>query len=248
MTTKILTGIGAAMLSAAVFATDGSVSSQNVVGYQASSISAGIYYMIAAPFDAVSGDGQGIAIKDLVKGDIPYGAEMQVRLPEGGYDIYTYIEEAYDEDADDFVPGWADGLENLSTVKIAPGAAFWFKTSTACDVTIAGSVLAEASKTVTVNAGIFSMIGNAYPADINPNNVTWAGLSYGDEMQVRLDAGGYDIYSYIEEAYDEDADDFVPGWADGLENKVSSAVLKSGRGAWIKPKNAVSVTWESPIK
>ena len=32
MTTKILTGIGAAMLSAAVFATDGSVTSQNVVG------------------------------------------------------------------------------------------------------------------------------------------------------------------------------------------------------------------------
>ena len=204
--------------------------------------------MIAAQFDDVGGAGAGIAIKDLVTGDVPYGAQMQVRLPAGGYDIYKYIEEAYDETIDDFIPGWADGLENLATTKVAPGAAFWFKTDTACNVTIAGQILGDASKTVSVNASIFSMIGNAYPADVNPNDVEWTGLTYGDQLQVRLDAGGYDIYKYIEEAYDETIDDFVPGWADGLENIVSTGILKSGRGAWIKPTAAVSVTWESPIQ
>jgi len=99
-----------------------------------------------------------------------------------------------------------------------------------------------------VFVGIFSMIGNAYPVDVNPNAVTWTGLTYGDEMQVRLDAGGYDIYKYIKEAYDEVKDDFVPGWADGLENLVSTGVLRSGRGAWIKPTAAVSVTWEKPVQ
>ena len=204
--------------------------------------------MIAAQFDDVGGNGAGIAIKDLVTGEIPYGAEMQVRLPAGGYNIYHYIEEAYDEDLDDFVPGWADKLDNLATAKIAPGAAFWFKTDSACNVNIAGKILEDASKTVSVNAGIFSMIGNAYPSDVNPNSVEWTGLTYGDEMQIRLDAGGYNILHYIEEAYDEDLDDFVPGWADKLDNLVSDGALKSGRGAWIKPTAAVSVTWENPVQ
>ena len=204
--------------------------------------------MIAAQFDAVDGNGAGIAIKDLVTGEIPYGAEMQVRLPAGDYDIYKYIAEAYDEELDDFIPGWADGFDNLATAKIAPGSAFWFKTDTACNVNIAGKILEDTSKTVNVNAGIFSMIGNAYPADVNPNDVTWTGLTYGDEMQVRLDAGDYDIYKYIAEAYDEVKDDFVPGWADGFDNLVTTGVLRSGRGAWIKPTAAVSVTWENPIQ
>ena len=215
--------------------------------------------MITAQFDATVGDGTGMAVKDLVKGNIPYGAEMQVRLPAGGYDIYTYSEMAYDASytGDDinlmFVPGWADGGGNLATSKVAPGAAFWFKTDAECDVVIFGSILSEASKTVSVNAGIFSMIGNAYPADVNPNDVTWTGLTVGDEMQVRLPAGGYDIYSYSDMAYDSSyaGDDmslmFVPGWADGGGNLVTDSILKSGCGAWIKPAAAVSVTWESPI-
>lgn len=204
--------------------------------------------MIAAQFDAANGNGAGIAVKDLVTGDIPYGAEMQVRLPAGGYDIYHYDAEAYDEDNDDFVPGWANGGGNLATAKIAPGAAFWFKTGSSCNVNIAGKILEDASKTVNVNAGIFSMIGNAYPADVNPNAIEWTGLTYGDEMQVRLDAGGYDIYHYDAEAYDESTDDFVPGWANGGGDLVTTGVLKSGRGAWIKPAAAVSVTWKNPIQ
>ncbi|MBP5320921.1 MAG: hypothetical protein J6334_08020 [Kiritimatiellae bacterium] len=172
---------------------------------------------------------------------------MQVRLPAGGYATYKYIEEAYDETIDDFIPGWADGLENLATSSLVPGATFWFKVSTPCTATIAGQILADASKTVTVNAGISSMIGNAYPVPVNPNDLEWANLSYGDTLQVRLDAGGYDTYKYIEEAYDESIDDFVPGWADGLENLVATVVLNPGRGAWIKPAKAVSVTWESPL-
>ena len=131
-----------------MFATDGSVSSQNVVGYQGMSITADLYYMITAQFDATTGNGTGLAVKDLVKGNIPVGAEMQVRLPEGGYDIYKYSDMAYD-------------------------------------------------------------------------------ASYTGEDPSLM---------------------FVPGWADGLGNLVTSAILKSGCGAWIKPAQAVSVTWESPVQ
>ena len=92
--------------------------------------------MIAAQFDDVNGNGAGIAIKDLVTGDIPYGAEMQVRLPAGGYNIYNYIAEAYDEEKDDFVPGWADGLENLVTTGVLKsGRGAWIKPEAAVAVT-----------------------------------------------------------------------------------------------------------------
>ena len=216
--------------------------------------------MITAQFDATGGNGTGMAVKDLVKGDIPVGAEMQVRRPEGDYDIYTYSEMAFNPDFDPedpstmTMPGWADGSGSLATSKVSPGAAFWLKADTACDVTIAGSILAEASKTVNVNAGIFSMVGNAYPADVNPNDVTWTGLTNGDEMQVRLDVGDYDIYTYSETAFNPNFDPndpstmTKPGWADGTGSLVTTAVLKSGRGAWIKPAAAASVTWESPIQ
>ncbi len=204
--------------------------------------------MIATPFDAVSGDGAGIMIKDLVTGEIPVGAEMQVRLKNGGYDIYNYIETAYDEELDEERPGWADGDEYLVKTKLAPGAAFWLKVPSVCDVSLAGQILTDASKETDFNKGIYSMIGNPYPVDVNPNNLEWTGLSYGDEMQVRLDKGGYDIYNYIETAYDEELDEERPGWADGDEYLVKTKILRSARGAWIKPAKAISINWQNPIQ
>ena len=85
-------------------------------------------------------------------------------------------------------------------------------------------------------------------AGIAIKDLVTGNIPYGAEMQVRLPAGGYDIYHYDAEAYDESIDDFVPGWANGGGDLVTTGVLKSGRGAWIKPTAAVSVTWESPVQ
>ena len=91
-----------------------------------------------------------------------------------------------------------------------------------------------------------SVSGNGLGTPIK--NLVTGEVPYGAEMQVRLPGGDYDIYHYIAEAYDESIDDFVPGWADGGDNLVVDNVLKAGRGAWIKPASAVSITWESPLK
>ena len=72
--------------------------------------------MISAQFDNVGGVGAGMALKDLVKG-VPFGTELQLLAASGGYDLYYYIEEAYDEDTDNFIEGWADGGDNLATIK-----------------------------------------------------------------------------------------------------------------------------------
>ena len=221
--------------------------SANVVGFNGTTLAAETYYMVAAQFDAVAGEGAGIAIKDLVKGNLPYGTEMQILRAGGGYDIYKYIEEAYDEMTDDFIPGWGDGGDNLATRLLAPGTVFWLKAPSVAEVTISGAILDDASKTFSFVAGEYSMLGNAYPTPVNPNSLTWTGLAYGDELQVLKVGGGYDIYKYIEEAYDENTDDFIPGWGDGGDNFVTTGVIPAGQGAWIKPTAAITATFASPL-
>lgn len=203
--------------------------------------------MISAQFDNVGGVGAGMALKNLVKG-VPFGTELQLLAASGGYDLYYYIEEAYDEDTDNFIEGWADGGDNLATIKFAPGTAFWLKTPADCSANIAGQILSDASKVVSVAAGQYSMIANPYPMAVNPNEIGWTGLSYNDEMQVLADVGGYDLYYYIEEAYDEVADDFVEGWADGGDNLIVDPIIPVGQGAWLKPTSAVTIEWSKPIK
>lgn len=225
----------------------GEVTSANIVGYQGTTLEAEKYYMVAVQFDAVAGEGAGTAIKDLVKGNLSYGIELSVLKADGTYDIYKYIAEAYDEGIDDFIPGWADGGENLATRLLQPGTVFWLKAPSTTTVTIAGQLLSDASKDFVIPAGKYSMLGNPYPVAANPNALTWTGLTYKDELSVLKTDGTYDIYKYIEEAYDEKADDFVPGWADGGENLITSAIMPVGQGAWIKPAAELTVTFASPL-
>ena len=127
--------------------------SANVVGFNGTTLAADTYYMVAVQFDAVAGSGAGIAINDLVTGEIPYGMMIQILKADGTYDTYKYIAEAYDEASDDFIPGWGDVGENLATRVIAPGTVFWLKAPSATTATISGAILADASKDVTIEGG-----------------------------------------------------------------------------------------------
>ncbi len=102
------------------------VDSANVVGYQQYSLNAGQFYMIGVQFGVV-GTAAGIPMKDLVKGTIPYGTQIQILNAAGtGYSIYTYMQEGYDESLDDFVPGWANVGEEIIHTGIVPvGAGCW---------------------------------------------------------------------------------------------------------------------------
>ena len=218
-----------------------------MVGFTQSAIEGGKYYMCATHFDTTGGEGVGYAIKDLITGEVPYGTQIQVMQADTTYKIYYYIEEAYDEVKDDFAPGWADAEDFVAVDTLAPGAAFWFKAPSACNISIAGQILADASKTVTVPAAQFSMVANPYPTAVNMNTLSWTGLTYGDQFQVMQADSTYKIYYYIEEAYDEVKDDFVPGWADAEDFLVVTEVLPVGQGAWIKPAAQVSINWGSPL-
>jgi hypothetical protein len=203
--------------------------------------------MCATHFDTTAGNGTGYAIKDLISGEVPYGTQIQVMQADTTYKIYYYIEEAYDEGTDSFAPGWADSDDYVAVDKLAPGAAFWFKAPSTCNINIAGQILSDASKTVTVAAGQFSMVANPYPTAANMNNLSWTGLTFGDQFQIMQVDSTYKIYYYLEEAYDEVADDFVVGWADSDDYLVVTEVLPVGQGAWIKPAAQVTIDWGSPL-
>ena len=240
---KLIITAAAAMTAMVGF----SIESSNVVGYQGTTVAAETYKMVAVQFDSVAGVGEGIPLNDLVKG-VPFGTVIQIMDARGLYDTYTYLEEAYDEVTDDFIPAWGDGLENVALVKIVPGTAFWFKAPESTTGTIAGQLLSDASKTIATKASSYTMIGNPYPVATNPNKLSINGINYGDVIQVMDAKGLYDTYTYLEEAYDEVTDNFVPGWGDGLENLITTDVLPAGQGAWMKTSSSAEITFESPIK
>jgi hypothetical protein len=112
--------------------------SANVVGFTQSAIEGGKYYMCATHFDTTGGEGVGYAIKDLITGEVPYGTQIQVMQADTTYKIYYYIEEAYDENTDDFIPGWGDGGDNFVTTGVIPaGKGAWIKPTAAITATFA---------------------------------------------------------------------------------------------------------------
>ena len=223
------------------------VVSSNIVGYEKVSLSANAYYLSGIQFVKVGGE-QG-TLNDLFSAtDIPYGTVIQFLNEEGMYDLYTYLEEAYDAEADDFVPGWGDGGEELVVDPTPPGTGFWIKSPENYELAQSGEVSSATAITLEVPAGAYTMISNPFPDGFNPNAVTWSdNLEYGTVIQVLNDQGMYDLYTYLEEAYDPETDDFVPGWGDGGEELVSSSITTSpAQGVWIKSDKAVTLTVTLP--
>ena len=224
------------------------VVSSNIVGYQKLDLDAGAFVMSGIQFVKV-GEDNGTLNDLFTSGDIPFGTEIRFLDSDGVYQIYKYIEEAYDEDADDFVPGWGDGSDYLSGDVNVPGEGFWVKAPSNYKLTQSGEVFPGQTATVTVEAGIFTMICNPFLVAFNPNDVNWGtGLQYGTEIRVLDDAGVYQFYKYIEEAYDEDLDDFVPGWGDGEDFIVKAAIADIGQGFWIKSPSKLTLTFSNPAK
>lgn len=91
------------------------------------------------------------------------------------------------------------------------------------------------------------MIANPFPLPVNLNSLTWTGLTYGDTAQVLQSNGqAYDIYTYLEEAYDPIGDEFVPGWGDGQEDLMSTPI-PVGQGFWLSPAASVTATFTAPV-
>ena len=242
---KTLIAIALAAMMAPAWGAE--VVSSNIVGYEKLELDKNVFVMGATQFQKVGGKSG--TLSDLFSADdIPYGTEIRFMDTTGHYQYFKYLEEAYDEDLDDFIPGWADGFENLVTDPVDPGTGFWVSVPKNYDLTQAGQVATNRTIQITLTPGMFEMVSNPFPDAFNPNAVTWGNLEYGTEIRVLDATGHYQYFKYLEEAYDEDLDDFVPGWADGFENLVSDAIAPVGQSFWIRSveDDPVTITFTNP--
>ena len=229
------------------------VVSSNIVGYEKLNLTAEKFAMSAAQFELVGG-GSG-TLSDLFSAtDIPYGTEIRFLNSNGAYEVFKYLEEAYDEsigDEGDFVPGWADVGEEIVKDPVKVGTGFWVKAPEGYDLTQAGQVATDATITLTLTPGMFEMVADPFPEGFNPNKVTWENLEYGTEIRVLNASGAYEVYKYLEEAYDEsigEEGDFVPGWANVGEELVSEPIADVRQGFWIRSTadKPVTITFTNP--
>lgn len=121
------------------------VESANTVGYTTTSVPQGTYYMLGLQYEKVGGGA--IPVQDLVKGTftgVNYDSasafmqtapKLQVWTP-SGYNMYYYLNDAYDLDLDDGTTyeGWADGYGNFVTDNFPIGYGFWFNPTSAVTV------------------------------------------------------------------------------------------------------------------
>ena len=223
------------------------VVSSNIVGYEKIDLTANTYQMSGIQFVGVGGTAA--SLNDLFTGDIAFGTRiMFLDADTGAYITYRYLEEAYDEAADDFVTGWGDVDEYLAKSPTVNGTGFWFYPVSNTTVTQAGQVDDNDSVTVEVTGGSYVMVANPFPVPFNPNEVTWnSGLEFGTRLMTLSETGAYITYRYLEEAYDEDADDFVTGWGDVDEYLVKAPIAGVGEGFWIFSQNDASITIASPL-
>ena len=220
--------------------------SSNIVGYQKLNLSADVYTLTGIQFVKVGGNVA--SLNDLFSGDIPFGTRIMVQGLDG-YDSYKYLAEAYDEAADDFVAGWADGDEYLTSDPFVNGTGVWVIASDDTEgFTQSGQVSDAATITISAKADVYTLVCNPFPQGFNPNAVNWsAGLEFGTRIMVKGE-DGYDSYKYLEEAYDEAADDFVEGWGDGDEYLVKDDIVPSGEGFWLVAPSDTDFIIENPTK
>ncbi len=176
--------------------------------------------------------------------------QIQVQKASGaGYDLYYFLNDAYIEETDSTVKGWADSAGNYVDLTIDPGVAFWFKVvASDTDVTVSGAVEGANSVDVDVPQNKFTLVANAYPVAVTLNGSQMTsedlvGVDFDEEfnflttapqIQVQKETGaGYDLYYFLNDAYIEETDSTTKGWADSAGNFVS-ATIPAGAGFWMK--------------
>ena len=208
----------------------------------------------------------------MKKGNIENGDKIQVQKAVGdGYDIY-YLSDGwfsgrtgsqYYADRDG---KWFTGVKTTpADAVLAPGQAFWYLSKnyeTPFNVTVAGSVITDVSKEVTINKE-WAHIANPYPVALDLNTdigyqegMRKGNIENGDKIQIpKVGADGYDIY-YLSDGwfsgrtgsqYYADRDG---KWFTGVKTTPAVASIPVGMGAWYKRNGDAdfTITIANPVK
>ncbi|MBR1871373.1 MAG: hypothetical protein IJ802_06060 [Kiritimatiellae bacterium] len=231
------------------------------------------YSMIGTQFVTPGATDTTVNLLDYIKGDFTAAkfrdrttAAPQIAIyTEGeGYARYYYLTEAYDEDSGDDVEGWADGRGDLvSEINVNASTAVWVicPAQESGAITFSGQVATAADISQSCVAG-YTMVSSPYPADLTLGSVTFGSTltpslwrnrnASAPQIAVYTEGEGYSRYYYVTDAYDEDANDDVEGWANVRGDLVvdTDVLVPAGKGFWvILPTGSENVTveFENPL-
>ena len=262
----------------------GAVESANVVGYTTKTIEAGKWMMIAVQFDKVGGGAKTFdeAFKLNVTGPkawnsaddedcIPgwYANAPCLKIPLGtaleGYRDLYWTQNAWDDDAGDFVEGWADATGGyVAAAPMLKGYGVWLVAGNEdLTVTIDGEVLGSASDTISAATG-WNMLKLPFPVALNAgaSKINWnlTGVKawesaddddcipgwYATAPALKIPLGtaleGYRDLYYSSNAWNESIGDFVEGWADATGGYISDATIPEGQAFWFIAPSPVTST------
>ena len=238
----------ARLRSAAAPAQAAEVVSSNIVGYEKLNLTANSFVMGGIQFVGVGNTA--VTLADLFAGeDIPFGTEIRFLNDEGRYVYYKYVADAFDEDTEEEMAGWADGDGLVASDPVLNGDGFWISSPQNYAITQAGQVDGRSSVKLTLSADDFHMVCNPFPTGFNPNEVTWSQTPpVGTEIRVLNSKGQYQYFKYQSDAFDEETEEELAGWADGDGLYVKNDIAGVGQGFWIKvPGQSLEVTISTPI-
>ena len=234
------------------------------MGYvnSAKTIGAGAFSLGTSPFASVGSDT--VAIQDMLKSSAPAVGfskrttdAVQLQVWSGStYTMYYYLSDAYIEDLDKEVEGWAKGSGDYADATIAPGTGYWYKVPTANSTfNLPGQVLDAASVSKDVYTSKLNLVGSPYPVVLDLKNLTTTvpAKPYSQRnaaaLQLQVWNGtNYTLYFYLSDAYDEDLDDEFEGWAKGNGDLVKGQVVEPSYGMWAKSPSADGkITFVNPI-
>jgi hypothetical protein len=200
------------------------------------------------PFSAVGSDM--VKVQDLVapnaepcKFSERATKAVQLQVWNGvNYTMYYYVTDAYIEDDDAEVTGWANNKGDYVTDTYAPGTGYWYKYPVSeSTYTLPGQVLNSDSVSKNVYASKLNLVGNPYPMSLDLTKVTTTvpACKFSERatkaVQLQVWNGvNYTMYYYVTDAYIEDDDAEVTGWANNKGDFVGATGLNAAFGLWTK--------------
>ena len=222
---------------------------KNVVGYVTSpTIAANKVSLGTMPFSTVGSDM--VNVQNLVAANAEpckfserATKAIQLQVWNGtAYTVYYFVKDAYIEETDEEVTGWANNKGDYVNDTYAPGTGYWYKYPVSeSTYTLPGQVLDTDTVSKNVFASKLNLIGNPYPMSIDLTKVSTSveapAFSKRATSAVQLqvwNGTAYNVYYYVKDAYIEDTDEEVTGWANNKGDFVGATGLHSTFGLWAK--------------
>ena len=235
--------------------------SSDTVGYTTATIqgtdSSGnkLWHLLAIQFKGVGAATDQISISDAIKmtGVPAYTGTWKTRQANAptlqvwdgaGFVSYWWVAPACSGlSADAWVTGTAKADVGPTTM-LKTGDAIWLTAESlgtgTGSITFAGAVKAEASATVSIGSGTWSMGSNPYPMTYSINNITPSFAAYAGTWKTRQanaptlqlwDGTGFVSYWYVAPACSGLAEN---AWVTGTAKAATTDTLAPGAGFWFK--------------